>query len=91
MITVRPKENMAGWKMWEHGVPGSRLIVIEQSDDYVTNSGVYLATWLCECSCGTKAVLIGKYIRSGKTRSCGCLFLENARRKDRRVKSNPTK
>jgi hypothetical protein len=81
--TVKPKEDMTGWKMWEHGVPESRLKVIEQSNDGIIG-GVYFATWLCECTCGTKKVLLGKYIRSGKTKSCGCLFVENAKRTDRR-------
>lgn len=54
--TVKPKEDMTGWKMWEHGIPGSRLTVIEQVNDCII-SGVYFAAWLCECACGTRKVL----------------------------------
>lgn len=29
--------------------------------------------WLCECSCGELAEVRGNYLRTGKTKSCGCL------------------
>jgi hypothetical protein len=48
---VKVKEDMTGWKMWEHGVPDSRLIVIQQVEDYVDNNGNRQAQWLCECAC----------------------------------------
>jgi hypothetical protein len=36
--------------------------------------------WLCDCSCGTTGYkTTGKRLRSGKTRSCGCLRREVAR------------
>lgn len=31
------------------------------------------ATWLCKCECGKELVILGKDLRSGNTRSCGCL------------------
>ncbi len=37
------------------------------------------ATWLCECRCGTKVVVVGKHLRLGYTKSCGCLRLENGK------------
>ena len=30
------------------------------------------ARWLCVCECGAKRVVLGKSLRSGNTRSCGC-------------------
>ena len=41
--------DMTGWVMSEHGVPDSRLTVIEQdkSEQYLGRG----AFWLCECSC----------------------------------------
>ena len=36
---VKVKTDMTGWKMWEHGVSDSRLMVIQQVDDYVDNNG----------------------------------------------------
>lgn len=32
--------------------------------------------WLCECSCGNKPILSGNTIKSGNTKSCGCLHKE---------------
>lgn len=29
--------------------------------------------WLCECECGQRKVVIGSQLRSGGTKSCGCL------------------
>lgn len=34
------------------------------------------ATWLCQCDCGEKVVVDGYNLRSGNTRSCGCLRKE---------------
>jgi hypothetical protein len=31
------------------------------------------ALWLCKCSCGQMTIVQGRYLRSGHTRSCGCL------------------
>lgn len=30
--------------------------------------------WLCECACGAQTIAWGSNLRSGKTRSCGCLL-----------------
>lgn len=35
------------------------------------------ATWICKCICGNKALVTGKSLRNGTTRSCGCLNQEN--------------
>jgi len=32
--------------------------------------------WLCECSCGNKATIRGGSLKSGGTKSCGCLHKE---------------
>jgi hypothetical protein len=31
------------------------------------------ATWNCKCSCGVRKVMVGKYLTSGKSISCGCV------------------
>lgn len=33
--------------------------------------------WLCKCDCGNEAIVRGNYLRSGHTKSCGCLAKEN--------------
>ena len=34
------------------------------------------AAWLCLCDCGKEHTASGKYLRNGKTQSCGCLHIE---------------
>lgn len=75
-ITVKPKEDMTGWVMSEHGVPDSRLTVIKQVDDYIfPKSQKRLARWLCECSCNdhNKVITISTKLKNGEIKSCGCL------------------
>lgn len=43
--------------------------VIERAYDNEKSKG---AKWLCECECGTQKIVWGKYLRNGKSRSCGC-------------------
>jgi hypothetical protein len=35
------------------------------------------AMWLCRCSCGAEFITSGRRLRSGKTKSCGCLRKAN--------------
>ncbi len=54
-----------------------RWVVIERSDYYNRNT----IMWLCECVCGTKRRVAGISLRAGRTKSCGCLRIEqNAER-----------
>jgi hypothetical protein len=39
--------------------------------------------WLCRCDCGTKRPVVGRDVRSGKSRSCGCLNIEETGRRSR--------
>jgi hypothetical protein len=36
------------------------------------------AKWLCECKCGNQVEVLGKSLRQGNTKSCGCLQRERA-------------
>lgn len=36
-------------------------------------------TWLCECDCGNKVVVRGSNLRTGNTKSCGCVRKENTK------------
>lgn len=69
--------DMTGWVMSEHGVPESRLTVIEKVKDKTKGR----ARWLVECSCinKTRFEADGKSIRNGNTTSCGCLQKEKTR------------
>ena len=55
-----------------------RLLVLERSDHKT-----YQLYWICECSCDKRTVLDvgGRYLREGKTQSCGCLQREWAKKK----------
>lgn len=35
--------------------------------------------WFCRCDCGIEKSIDGQYLRSGFTKSCGCLKVERAR------------
>lgn len=37
------------------------------------------ARWLCLCECGQTVIVTGKRLRSGNTKSCGCLRAESGR------------
>ena len=79
-MKMRVTKDMTGWKMWEHGVPDSRLIVLEQADDYVSPKGEHKSQWLCECICEehNRIIASGRTLRVGNTKSCGCLHKEQA-------------
>lgn len=50
------------------------LTVIERAEN--TKDG--RAQWLCQCKCGNKTIVLGKHLRSGNTKSCGCYQKERA-------------
>ena len=53
-----------------------RLVVVERAD----NAAQGYARWFCVCDCGARTVVSGANLRSGNSRSCGCLRLEAAKR-----------
>ena len=63
--------DMTGWKMWEHGVPDSKIIVIEQ----VPRTQPKKIYWKCKCACGNpnEFIVQSTCLRSGNTLSCGCV------------------
>jgi hypothetical protein len=58
-----------------------RLTVIERTENTPQNR----AQWLCMCECGGAKIAQAAYLKSGSTKSCGCLGIEqrqkNARNK----------
>lgn len=66
--------DMTGWKMWEHGVPNSRLTVIER----VPSDKKWAVMWLCECNCKehNKIIVSAAHLKDGHTLSCGCYRTE---------------
>lgn len=55
-----------------------RLTVIKRTDDYISPSGQHDVRWFCECECGNVVKVVGRHLRSGITKSCGCLQREKA-------------
>ncbi len=58
-----------------------RLIVV----NFIGIKGNY-ARWECECDCGSHVSVSSKNLRTGKTKSCGCLKQEMDREKARRMR-----
>ena len=59
-----------------------RLRVIELYDP--TKHGFFKrpstnAYWVCECECGATTIVSAASLRSGQTKSCGCLRRETSR------------
>lgn len=61
-----------------------RLIVVEFCEER-TKDGRY--QYLCKCDCGNTAVVTAKYLRTGGTRSCGCIAREHAATMHRKNKN----
>ena len=40
--------DMTGWKMWEHGVPDSKLTIIGLNEEKTNLK--HMAMWECKCS-----------------------------------------
>lgn len=58
------------------GMNFSRLTVLRRSENN-TNQGK--PKWVCECECGNITEVGGYELKSGNTKSCGCLDRESAR------------
>lgn len=59
-----------------------RLLVLGREGTYYYDDGfVAVPLWRCRCDCGREPVVQGPCLRSGRTRSCGCLRDEMRRRK----------
>lgn len=66
--------DMTGWIMKEHGIPDSRITVIDRAP----NKGKHVY-WNCRCECGNKLQIRGDQIRSGIAKSCGCYQRDKAK------------
>jgi len=51
-----------------------RLTVLEQ--DFSGLVCAYQACWICDCECGEQIIVRSQALRSGNTKSCGCLAHE---------------
>lgn len=62
-----------------------RLLVLQREGSYVCEGGIHSTpTWRCRCDCGRETVVLGLALRSGRTRSCGCLHRDVTRNRHER-------
>lgn len=59
--------------------PFGRLTVIERGPNNVKGR----IRWYCDCTCGTRCLVLSESLRKGATQSCGCLNKELARQRER--------
>jgi hypothetical protein len=63
-----------------------RLTVIER----VENNKSGRSMWRCRCECGKECIVLGKYLLNGGTRSCGCLKVEELKKRSSSHKMSNT-
>jgi len=64
-----PKElNLTGQRF-------GRLVAVELAH----RDDKYVSYWKCQCDCGKTKIIVLNSLRSGRTKSCGCLHIESAR------------
>lgn len=51
----------------------NHLVVVGRAENHKTPSGALFSAWFCKCDCGRTVVVLGSSLRSGHTKSCGCL------------------
>ena len=56
-----------------------RLTVIKYEGTHYSKGFNAHSLWRCKCDCGNEVVVIGNNLRTGNTKSCGCLWSENAK------------
>ena len=58
------------------GMRFGKLTVLEFSHRKKRSNGYYRNYWLCKCDCGNEKIIEESHIKSGHTKSCGCLNIE---------------
>lgn len=50
-----------------------KLTVLRREGNHVQPGGQRKTTWLCKCECGNEYIVTGDALKSGRTKSCGCI------------------
>lgn len=80
------KIDMTGWIMSEHGVADSYITVLSEIPERNKERRVQ---WQCKCNlCDTIFICDGKSLRSGNTKSCGCLVQAKAKERQKDITGN---
>lgn len=67
-----PSNELIGWKMWEHGVPDSRLTIIGIDEPHICKNGRKRTKLKCLCNCGNITSVDRSNLLRGGVKSCGC-------------------
>jgi hypothetical protein len=67
-IISKPKDlsDMIGKKF-------GKLTVVQRNKTHITSGGQKKVMWLCRCDCGNEKVVASQDLKSGHTKSCGCI------------------
>lgn len=79
-VRKRDKTSLIGKKV-------GRLTVIRFADEIT--KGAMDSIWVCRCDCGNEILVKGQALKSGHSKSCGCLRSDRA--KERMIEDNPMK
>lgn len=66
---MRPRQSYIGQRY-------NRLVVKADAEDIIQKTGKPTRQLLCECDCGTEFIARANDVRTGNTKSCGCLYRE---------------
>ena len=77
--------DMTGWVMSEHGVPYSKLTVIERVNPPEHLKDKHCTYWKCQCECGNTTIVRRDALLNGKTKSCGCVHNEKSAERLRKM------
>lgn len=56
-----------------------RLVVIGEAEPHIGSCGSRYYRWICKCDCGNEVVVYSSNLRTGHTKSCGCLVSDTIR------------
>ena len=51
-----------------------KLTVIKRVENKITNNGQIKVQFLCKCDCGKETIVLSNSLKSGLTKSCGCIY-----------------
>lgn len=70
MNMLEPKEDLTGKRY-------GALTVIGRADDYITPGTKHrYIKWICQCDCGNITSVFQSSLKSGSTKSCGCMHFQ---------------
>ena len=59
------------------GMVFGNLTALHRVQDHCFPSGQRQVQYLCQCDCGNQVIVLGSNLKSGNTKSCGCVALKS--------------